>query len=244
MAVPEERKRGSCISRLDWLLPTLHQGFQSNCIASHQVDTDCHWSSIPVGTRNSKHHSGYSSEHYKLLPSSSSPIQPFHTFSTPILQVSPSVQYFNRIRVRAFNRSLSLSKKMNDAETRYPVHEQELLAIVTALSTWNHYLMGAELKVLTDHKSLIYFQTQPMLSGRQTRWLETLSRFSFTIEYIKGPSNVVADAFSRRSDLNNGNIPLDRPPTFVDSKGRDPISNSAQLRYCRVFTATADTLES
>ena len=36
-----------------------------------------------------------------------------------------------------------LSRKMVGAETRYPVHEQELLAIVTALTTWQHYLEGA-----------------------------------------------------------------------------------------------------
>ena len=34
-----------------------------------------------------------------------------------------------------------LSKKMLDAETRYPVHEQELLAIIHALNSWRHYLM-------------------------------------------------------------------------------------------------------
>ena len=36
-----------------------------------------------------------------------------------------------------------MSKKMVGAETRYPVHEQELLAIITALTTWRHYLEGA-----------------------------------------------------------------------------------------------------
>ena len=33
-----------------------------------------------------------------------------------------------------------MSKKMLDAETRYPVHEQELLAIIHALGSWRHYL--------------------------------------------------------------------------------------------------------
>ena len=29
-----------------------------------------------------------------------------------------------------------------DAETRYPIHEQELLAIIHALTNWRHYLHG------------------------------------------------------------------------------------------------------
>lgn len=95
-----------------------------------------------------------------------------------------------------------LSKKMKDAETRYPVHEQELLAIIHSLSTWRHYLHGAKFKIIvkTDHKSLQYFKTQPMLSGRQARWLSVIADYDFMIEYIDGKTNVVADGLSRRHD--------------------------------------------
>ena len=93
-----------------------------------------------------------------------------------------------------------LSKKMLDAETRYPVHEQELLAVVCALKEWRHYLHGRPFTVLTDHHSLQYLQTQPHLSSRQVRWSEFLSEFEFTIQYQKGKDNVVADALSRRQD--------------------------------------------
>jgi hypothetical protein len=138
-----------------------------------------------------------------------------------------------------------LSKKMSDAETRYPVHEQELLAIVTGLATWRHYLVGAELRVLTDHKSLIHFQTQPMLSGRQTRWLEILSLFDFTIVYVKGRSNVVADAFSRRADLSADSTPPDRPAAFVDPQSQSlrSVSTCAQLMECVAFTETSTAAE-
>lgn len=93
-----------------------------------------------------------------------------------------------------------LSKKMADAETRYPVHEQELLAIIQALTAWRHYLHGSKFVVRTDHKSLQFFQTQPMLSGRQARWKDLLANFDFDIEYVEGKANVVADGLSRRSD--------------------------------------------
>src|SRR6476660_9293061 len=58
-----------------------------------------------------------------------------------------------------------LSKKMQPAETRYPTHEQELLAIICALKTLRPYLYGAKFTVMTDHKSLHDFKTQPRLSG-------------------------------------------------------------------------------
>lgn len=111
-----------------------------------------------------------------------------------------------------------MSKKMVGAETRYPVHEQELLAIVSALTTWRHYLEGAAhpIRVRTDHKSLTHFQTQPMLSMRQRRWVETLSQFDYTVEYVRGQENLAADALSRRGDHLDAGAPAERPPVYVD----------------------------
>jgi hypothetical protein len=95
-----------------------------------------------------------------------------------------------------------LSKKMLDAETRYPVHEQELLAIIVALKAWRHYLMGVKFRITvkTDHKSLQHFVTQPQLSSRQVRWQEILADYNFIIEHVEGTANGVADGLSRRAD--------------------------------------------
>lgn len=93
-----------------------------------------------------------------------------------------------------------LSKKMLPAETRYPVHEQELLAIIHALKTWRHYLSGTKFTVLSDHDTLRYFKTQPQLSNRQARWKDVIANFDFDIKHIDGKKNVVADGLSRRPD--------------------------------------------
>lgn len=94
-----------------------------------------------------------------------------------------------------------MSKKMLPAEKNYPVHEQELLAIVCALREWRHYLhSGIKFTIITDHKSLRYINTQPNLSARQARWSELLAEFDYDIVYKEGKDNVVADALSRRSD--------------------------------------------
>lgn len=94
------------------------------------------------------------------------------------------------------------SKKMNGAEMRYPVHEQELLAVVGAVEHWRCYLEGSAYPLLihTDHRSLQYLNTQPHLSARQSRWVEKLSEFEFVIQPVAGKTNVVADALSRRAD--------------------------------------------
>ena len=93
-----------------------------------------------------------------------------------------------------------LSKKMLDAETRYPVHEQELLAIIHAFSSWRHYLHGLSSRVMTDHHSLQLLQDSTNLSGRQSRWKDVIADFDFDIEYIEGRTNLVADGLSRRPD--------------------------------------------
>jgi hypothetical protein len=108
---------------------------------------------------------------------------------------------------------------MLPAEKNYPVHEQELLAVICALKEWRHYLHGSKFKVITDHRSLRYLQTQPSLSARQARWSEFLQQFDFDIEYRPGKENVVADALSRRVDHVN-------QVTMMSSVVADDLINS------------------
>ena len=86
------------------------------------------------------------------------------------------------------------------AERKYPVHEKELLAVIHALRTWRCYLEGRKCRLITDHASLQFIQTQPSLTPRQARWWETLASYDLEILYRSGDTNVVADALSRRPD--------------------------------------------
>lgn len=89
------------------------------------------------------------------------------------------------------------SRQLKPHETRYPVHDLELAAIVFALKMWQHYLYGEKFELFTDHKSLKYLRTQRDLNMRQQRWMEFLDRFDFDLSYHPGKANVVADGLSR-----------------------------------------------
>lgn len=90
-----------------------------------------------------------------------------------------------------------MSKKFTSAQHNYRVFEMETIAILEALLKWEDKLIGNRINVVTDHRALEFFKTQRRLSSRQMRWMEYLSRFDFSIQYVKGVSNKVADSFSR-----------------------------------------------
>ena len=91
-------------------------------------------------------------------------------------------------------------KKWANAEIKFSVGEQELLAVVDALKEWRCYLEGKQVDVITDHNPLIWLQTQPNLSRRQAGWVEYLQRFHIQWKYRPGKKNV-ADPISRAPSL-------------------------------------------
>jgi hypothetical protein len=87
-------------------------------------------------------------------------------------------------------------------EKNYPTHDLELAAMVHVLKTWRHYLYGQKFDIYMDHKSLKYIFTQSDLNMRQQRWLELIKDYELEIHYHLGKANVVADALSRKSQVN------------------------------------------
>ncbi|PIL23014.1 hypothetical protein GSI_14321 [Ganoderma sinense ZZ0214-1] len=89
------------------------------------------------------------------------------------------------------------SGKFNSAQQNYPVHEQELLAIVESMKRFRPLLYGAKFRICTDHQALEHLMRQRNLSPRQHRWMDILNEFNFTVYYIPGETNTLADALSR-----------------------------------------------
>ena len=92
--------------------------------------------------------------------------------------------------------------QLKAAELNYPVHDKELLAIKYALMKFCVHLLGAQPFVIyTDHASLRTATKSPHLSQRMARWLAFFAEYNFSVEYKPGKNTVLADALSRRQDM-------------------------------------------
>jgi hypothetical protein len=91
------------------------------------------------------------------------------------------------------------SRQLRRLEEHYPTHDLELAAVVMALRTWRHYLLGNVVHIYMDHKSLKYVFTQPDLNMRQRRWIELIKDYKLEFHYHTSMANVGADALSRKA---------------------------------------------
>ena len=99
-----------------------------------------------------------------------------------------------------------LSKAMTDTERNYEIYDKELLAVMTALAEWRHFLMGSKhtFEVWNDHKNLEYFRKPQKLNRRQARWVTELADYDYTLHHKPGKQMAKADLLSRRSDHDHG----------------------------------------
>jgi hypothetical protein len=72
-----------------------------------------------------------------------------------------------------------------------------MLSIMRAVRKWRVNLLGSHINIYTDHKTLQNFDFQWDLSQCQAHWMEYLSQYEYTITYINGDKNTIADALSR-----------------------------------------------
>jgi hypothetical protein len=94
------------------------------------------------------------------------------------------------------------SRRLRKHEEHYPTYDLELAVVVHALKIWRHYLIGKRCEIYSDHKSLKYIFTQPDFNMRPRRWLELIKDYDLGINYHPSKANVVVDAWSQISHLN------------------------------------------
>ena len=93
------------------------------------------------------------------------------------------------------------SRQLNKAESHYPAHKLEFLALKWAVTQKFHdYLYGCEFVVYTDNNPLTYVMGKAKLDAVGHRWVAALNAYNFTIHYRPGRANGDADGLSRRPD--------------------------------------------
>lgn len=98
------------------------------------------------------------------------------------------------------------SKSLNNTERNYKIYDKELMAIMTCLSEWRQYLMGARQKFLiwTDHENLTFFQKPQKLNRRQARWFTELAEYDFILIHRPGHTMGRPDTLSQKDGLKKG----------------------------------------
>ena len=81
-----------------------------------------------------------------------------YAVATVLSQLNPNA---NEIHPVAF-----FSQTMQSAKLNYEIHDKELLSIFVAFKEWHTYLKGSvhQVQVITDHKTLKYFNTTKLLT--------------------------------------------------------------------------------
>ena len=93
------------------------------------------------------------------------------------------------------------SRGLKGGELRYHSSKLEFLALKWAITEqFREYLQYQPFRVKTDNNPLTYMMSTPNLDAVGHHWVASLAGFNFTIEYLRGADNKVADALSRVGD--------------------------------------------
>ena len=121
------------------------------------------------------------------------------------------------------------SRKLTDCESRWAVCELECLAILFGIIKSRHFLFAMEFTVVTDHNPLRGVFRKNLIdieNPRLRRIREKLSEYIFSLTWIEGKRNHVADALSRYPYWDPD--PETAEPEFVD--------------ICRAISSCEDSL--
>ncbi|GBG80927.1 hypothetical protein CBR_g31483 [Chara braunii] len=94
------------------------------------------------------------------------------------------------------------SQKVPPINTLGDARKKELLAFVTVLKRWRHFLLGRwRFRWNTDNNPLTFYKTQNTVTSTIGRWMYYIHKFDFEPFHIPGPANRAADTLSQRPDL-------------------------------------------
>ncbi|KAJ3701343.1 hypothetical protein LUZ61_005048 [Rhynchospora tenuis] len=137
------------------------------------------------------------------LAMTTTPVLALPDFDQPfILETDASQLGIGAVLMQGKRPLAYFSKGLGVKNQGLSTYEKELLALVSAVTKWKHYLIGATFIIRTDHISLKHLLEQRVNTAMQHKSLSKLLGLHYVIEYKKGAHNLVADALSRREGHN------------------------------------------
>lgn len=117
------------------------------------------------------------------------------------------------------------SRTLNKTETNYSTTEKEALAIIWAVEKFKPYLYGNKFTLVTDHKPLVFIKNSNK-NGKLIRWRLDLENYDYDVVYKTGKTNVVADALSRKIEINANELANDNNSDSTSVENNSPTSSS------------------
>jgi len=141
------------------------------------------------------------------------------------------------------------SRVMNRAQRNYCATRRELLAVISALQHFRHYLLGNKVILLTYHHSLKWLNTFNKPEGILARWVETLAEFDLEIEHRPGRLHSDVDGMSRqyckqcgaKSTKTKWFDELDRANELVEPLGAHTVTQIPQVNAITMVPKFSDT---
>lgn len=130
------------------------------------------------------------------------------------------------------------SRRLTSAEFNYPIHDKEMLAIVSCLREWQAELQSVAkpFTILSDHKNLSYFSTKRLLNERQVRYNDLLYQFKFVFKWRPGDVSERPDALSRRDQ--------DKPRDLTDERNAGRVIKLLPAKLIEATESTTNNRES
>ncbi|KAL6735885.1 hypothetical protein Aduo_006286 [Ancylostoma duodenale] len=119
-----------------------------------------------------------------------------------------------------------------DSQKKWSPTHVELFAIISALRFFRATIYGNHTTIFSDHRPLTFLLKHNKTHDNLARWVVELQSYDISIEYLKGSSNVVADALSRTV---NKHVRFQEDSPESDDIVEFPVSiNSCQPRVYSV----------
>jgi hypothetical protein len=97
----------------------------------------------------------------------------------------------------------TFSRKLNEAQLKYTVTGQELLACIKACKHFNQTIRGCKINIYTDHQNLMHEQTQHANLREQRVRIFLDAEYQPKCIRVKGTDNTGADGLSQLPMMDN-----------------------------------------